>query len=249
MSQALGVLFCLPYYETCTYRWSPVIKHYTKQLENKCYLYVLYGDDARKDKVYTTLREHKEIIPCLMLGHGNDNVYTGQNDEVIFESCNYPSEVIQGRVFWFISCRVGLGLCPDMVSKGAIACVGETEDYYFYIDPNTDALSDAFVYPFVMSELKGFTKFLEGYTIEEAWRTCVDSMYKYADLYESKGFSDVAETLRFDADHRKLFGNGSYRLTAPPLINMEVVTKAIYDALPFVLIVGTLRALKQMLYE
>jgi len=62
------------------------------------------------------------------VGHGNESVFTGQNLDILLESC-VNDDSMAGRIVYLLSCMTARRLGATMVSKGAKAYMGYYEDF------------------------------------------------------------------------------------------------------------------------
>jgi len=175
-------LIIAPCFEIATQEWYPWLVYYlAPQLKARGVEPVLVqGDKATRENVWKLLTD-EEIRAILGVGHGNDNVYTGQNYDEIFVSCQYPSETIRNRCFAPVSCLVGRGLLPDMVEKGLGCGLGEITVYVFYFQPGVDPLQDWVLALFTKSEFVYAISLAEGKTSGEAHAAMIKAYYDAAD--------------------------------------------------------------------
>jgi len=92
----------------------------------------LHGVDATKTNFFDALQTSDPLL-VIAGGHGNDNVFAGQNGEVVLEGCT-NDQIMSGRQGIFNSCSVGVALGPSMVSKTAELFAGWRADYLFMLD-------------------------------------------------------------------------------------------------------------------
>lgn len=210
------VLVVAPHFELATHEWFPWLTIYLKnQLEAKgVEPVILAEDDAVKEKVYEALKD-PEVKALVGVGHGNENVFTGQNYDYIFVTCNYPPELIKGKNFAPVSCLVGAGLLPDMEVKGLGAGLGEIIEYVFYAQVGVDPLHDWILALFTKAEFSYILSLAEGKTHIEAHAIMLKEYYKNADMIRNDD-PEIAMTLILDADNRRAFGDPNWRLVEAP---------------------------------
>lgn len=85
----------------------------------------------------------KKTSPQLIVlnGHGNADLITGQNGEVLIKA-NENEEMLAGRIIYALSCRTAKLLGPKSVAKGARCYLGYKEDFVFFHKNLTKPLND-----------------------------------------------------------------------------------------------------------
>jgi len=104
----------------------------------------LYADDAVKAKIIQAL---SRVTYGSLLGHGNNNVYTGQRQAIVFQVGDQATldfcKASTGRGINFLSCLIGKELLPWMTLNGLKFAKGYTEEFVFALDqanfPNSAA--------------------------------------------------------------------------------------------------------------
>ncbi len=209
-------LISAPAFELATKEWYPWLVYYlAPQLKARGVEPVLVqGDKAIRENIWKLLEDEdiKAIFGC---GHGNDNVFTGQNYDEIFVSCQYPGHLIENRCFAPVSCLVGRGLLPDMVNKGLGCGLGEITVYTFYLQPGVDPLQDWILALFTKAEFVYAISLAEGKTSGEAHALMVKAYYENADKVRDID-PEIAYTLEYDADNRHHFGDPNWKLVEGP---------------------------------
>lgn len=204
-----------PKFETATELWYPWLTSYLpKILDEQGLTYViLAGASTNRETVWTEIRAHEPRL-ILGVGHGNEDVYTGDQYDEIWRTCNYPTDLMTGRGFSPVSCRVGVRLVPDMVSKGLGSGLGEDVDYAFWYTSGADPLQDAVLGSFTKSEFTYAIALGQGYVHAASHDIMKRAYYKAAEGQAPH----VASTLKKDADHRLKFGDDNWKLVGgePP---------------------------------
>ena len=174
----------------------------------------LGAGDATRENFEASLTSDDPIF-CYLLGHGNADTYSAQNQEIVMRTCN-GNESLIGRIVLLLSCSVGIRLGPDAVNKGALAVFAWAVDFTWVAmeDPPVDnyakgffeavnAISDALV---------------EGRTTGEAmsrsmakWDTWIDFWLASDDAYASM----VVQQMIHDRDGQRLFGDETVSVVAP----------------------------------
>lgn len=166
------VIFCLPDHDEGN-RWgSEWLKSLKSLAEDEGFkVTILSRDDANRQNVLQNCRD-KDFIYFTGIGHGNETIYTGQNNEYIFwkedsETC----EVSKNHHFNFLSCRCCTELIPWMVHNcGAKAIHGYKKDYIFMIDE--DNFPNDIAEPFFDSHITIDKELLKGSTHSKAHTEC-----------------------------------------------------------------------------
>lgn len=138
-------------------------------------VYDLKGGKATKKNFESYFRKHKpEFI--FLNGHGNEDVITGHNDEVLIDS----KSQIEASIIYARSCDAGRKLGGILVKNGLSSFIGYSRKFIFGYDaakithPRNDKLAGLFLEP---SNLVAST-ILKGHTAEEAHRRSKEAMYK-----------------------------------------------------------------------
>lgn len=80
-------------------------------------------------------------------GHGNSNVITTTNLQVLLKGCTNDGMLAGTRVV-FVSCLTGRELVPSVVRKGALGAAGFTEEFVWTVSPPFLPEQDVFAKPF-----------------------------------------------------------------------------------------------------
>ena len=127
-------------------------KHVYPHFKDKGFSVItLQGGDAIRTKVINELQ--KNGIVCITgVGHGESDVYTGDNLSILFKVKLYNKKEVKGKIIHLLSCVVAAKLGPDFVKKGCRAFFGyenpfsfdvEFKDIFFRCDSEIDlALAD-----------------------------------------------------------------------------------------------------------
>jgi hypothetical protein len=107
------------------------------------------------------------------VGHGNPNVYTGQNQEVLFDRSVETAMKLKGRSASFLSCSWGQA-ARDLVDLGMACFHGYIVDFYFV----SAVPPDSFATPFMRAHLSYSVALFEGKTRREAYAICIDTWNK-----------------------------------------------------------------------
>lgn len=95
---------------------------------------------ANRKELTSVIRKIKpELI--VLNGHGNSDLITGQNDEVLIKA-DLNEEMLAGKIIYVLSCRTAQLLGSKSVAKGARCYIGYKEDFLFFHKNLTKPLSD-----------------------------------------------------------------------------------------------------------
>ena len=151
---------------------------------------------------------------CYLLGHGNADTYTAQNQEVVMRTCSGDESLI-GRVVLLLSCSCGIRLAPSAVSKGAAAVHAWAVDFTWVAmgDPPepysrgffeaVNAISDA--------HAEGLTARVASDRSIAVWNGWIDYWAGSADPYAPM----IIEKMVHDRDGQRLFGDAAATVTEP----------------------------------
>jgi len=185
----------------------------------------LYAADATKVNIIAGLNELDPLF-CFYLGHGNADVYTAQNQEVVFQTCT-GNEAMIGRVWLLLSCSCGIRLAPDTVNKGGLTVFGWTVDFTWVAVTTPE--NDVYAKPYFDAVNAISNSLVDGMTTGEAYNVSIqvfndgiDAWTQSADPYASM----VIEHLIHDRDGLTLFGDTNAKILVggtPPLPPTEII--------------------------
>jgi len=198
-----------PNFEPATALWYPwLTQELSAKLQQKGLdVVVLAGSAVVRDNVWSQIQSFQPRL-ILGVGHGNEDVYTGQNYDIIFQKCSYDPALIASRNFAPVSCLVGINLLPDMQTKGLGAGLGEDVDYAFWYSNPSDPLHDPILALFTQSEFSYSYALAEGKTHDQSHQVMYDAYYAAA----RQAQPHIADTLKTDANHRIAFGNPDWTI-------------------------------------
>jgi len=162
------------------------------------------------------------IIGC---GHGDVDVFTGQNEAIILEVGKYDPREVRGKVIKLLSCQCGIELCPDLVANGAACAMGYTDDYIWVMDSDlasTPWADKEFAGKCLMPVIDGLNALLDGKTAREALNVELEGYSRNAKVEEDEL---VKACIEFNRENAILVGDGGASIRARPSL-----------ALPFKLI-------------
>jgi hypothetical protein len=211
------VVVCAPYFEEATFLWSPFLKNWLANELKKRGVepVVLWGNDCVPSKFAEAVKD-PDVYMVDGVGHGNERTFTGQGFSELLKVGMLLGDEWKHIFFGPVSCLVGRQLLPYMIQQGVPAGVGEETEYYFTAagtpgdgsDPALDPLEKYYLY----AEYGGRTlPMAEGYTAGEAYNNMLQEYERQAREAE-KIDPETAYWLRYDARHRKFFGDPNFRL-------------------------------------
>ncbi|MFO0929652.1 MAG: hypothetical protein U0736_21955 [Gemmataceae bacterium] len=179
----------------CEYRETNVYPY----LESKGFQVIkLQGPLARRH--YVAPEARKPGVDYLTgVGHGLDDLYTGDHGAVIFRTGDYHPDEANGKIVHLLSCQTARGLGRDFVTNGARAYFGYDENFTF-----TMAEKDVFFECDAEID-RAFADGLTAARVYDRVRTLYDQ--RIAEL-RSAGKLRQAATLEFDRDHLRCPSSG-----------------------------------------
>jgi len=204
------------------------------------YIDDLYGDRAVRDSVTSSIARNDPAL-FFGVGHGKEDLFTGQNQQVIFRVCE-PPETIRGRVVYLLSCLTGAQLGVDMVNKGAETFIGYREEFVWVqermVNPLDDRIGRAFFEP-VEQIIRSLA---DGRTTGDAYRASIDRWNYWIDYWSRQGTPEASIVVMFlvhDRDCQVLYGSTTavvapaYAPAPPPL--PLAVAEALTALTPFII--------------
>jgi hypothetical protein len=209
-----------PDFETATYLGSLALQHAVDYLGTRgINLDDLRGDDAVRTKVLDSLARNDSIW-FFGVGHGNEDVYTGQGYDRIFWTCDNAE--LRGRVAFMLSCITAARLGPDSVNnKGCVCYIGYADIFTWVQEVMQDPLVDRIAKAFYEPVLELIYHLADGSTTGEAFKISLDKWNYWID-YWSRSTDPMAPAvliwLLHDRDCQKLIGDENARVvSAVPL--------------------------------
>jgi len=124
----------------------------------------LYGPQATQAGWREAIIGSNAIFVC-GVGHGNEQVFTGQNQEILLDRGNgYDRTLMVGRYGSFLSCVFGQA-AQDFVDAGMAGFFGYTDTYWFLASIYPNALAT----PFFTSHFTFDRTCEDGKGYDEAW--------------------------------------------------------------------------------
>ncbi|MDD4984402.1 MAG: hypothetical protein PHQ43_01235 [Dehalococcoidales bacterium] len=157
----------------------------------------------------------------LGVGHGLEDVFTGQNESVLLEVGNYPPEEVDGKVIKLISCQTGVKLGPDLVQNGAACFMGYTDDYTWVLDADLIMIpwQDEIAAANLMPVINCVNALLDGKTAQDAYNIEITGYEQNAAAEEDEL---VKACIQFNKSNTVLYGNSNATLKARPKISFPI---------------------------
>jgi len=149
-------------------------------------------------------------------GHGDIDVFTGQNEAIILEVGKYDPKEVEGKVIKLLSCQCGVELVPDLVANGAACAMGYTDDYIWVMDSDlasTPWADKEFAGKCLMPVIDGLNALLDGKSARAALDIELESYSRNAEVEEDEL---VKACLEFNRANAILVGNGGASIRARP---------------------------------
>jgi hypothetical protein len=205
-----------PYYEIATFLWSPFLKGWvSNELKKRgVETVLLWGSDATRQKLFNAVKD-KDVKGTLGVGHGNDEVIVGQNNEILLRVGDTLGPEWRKDCVGPVSCLVGRKLMPYLIQQGVPCGIGEVTEYWFTAekeqhqgnDPNEDALMKYYL----LAEYTFWYRLAEGFTAGEAYKMMIKEYYKQSALAKQVD-EETAYYVAYDAQNRKFFGDENFRI-------------------------------------
>jgi len=159
----------------------------------------------------------EKIDVAFMAGHGNADVFTGYEQQIVFQTCT-GDEVMSGIISHFLSCSVGQRLLPDIITKKGIYTVGYQVDFEFMVNTNYSIEKDPYAEPFRDLTLTIIKKILDGAKLKEVWDAGIAKCNEWIAKLWTRTETDWAEviaTLAHDRDGLIALGDKEAYITPP----------------------------------
>ncbi|MBA7569139.1 hypothetical protein ES708_10877 [subsurface metagenome] len=149
------------------------------------------------------------------VGHGDVDVFTGQNEAVILEAGQYSPREVRGKVIKLLSCQCGVILGPNLVRNGAACVLAYVDDYVWICDADLAMRpwSDEMAATSLMPVIDGLNALLDGKTAREALNIELEGYSRNAAVEEDEL---VKACIEFNRENAVLLGAGSAKIRARP---------------------------------
>jgi len=184
----------------------------------------LFAVLARRTPFQLTAPQSDIIIG---VGHGDEAVFSGQNEAIILEVGKYEPREVAGKLIKLLSCQTGVELGPDLVKNGAQAFLGYTDDYVWVMDadfarrPWADKIAATSLMPVVDS----INALLDGKTAKESFEVELEAYSRNADIEEDEL---IKACLEFNKSNAVLLGDGSAKIFPRPKFTVPIPPPPIF---------------------
>ena len=150
-------------------------------------------------------------------GHGDVDVFTGQNEAVILEVGKYDPREVKGKVIKLLSCQTGVELGPDLVEKGCAVFMGYTDDYLWVCDGDLASTpwADRMAATSLMPVIDGLNALLDGKSARESLDIELEGYSRNIEIEEDEL---IKSCLEFNRDNAILLGDEGAKIRARPRI-------------------------------
>jgi hypothetical protein len=148
-------------------------------------------------------------------GHGDVDVFTGQNEAVILEVGKYDPREVKGKVIKLLSCQTGVELGPDLVEKGCAVFMGYTDDYLWVCDGDLASTpwADRMAATSLMPVIDGLNALLDGKSARESLDIELEGYSRNIEIEEDEL---IKSCLVFNRDNAVLLGDPEARIAKRP---------------------------------
>jgi len=201
-------------------------------------VYDLYNFHANRPEyeVKVPIRDPK-LLFCF--SHGVEDGLIGDDGLTPYLDIHNNFTTI-GRICYFCACHTGKKLAPASVEAGALACLAWDDTLTITIDART------------REPLEGFRQVLvekpcllyEGYTVQATHAETIKEYEKWIEYWDERD-PHVADVLRHDRDHFKLYGTGESRITLSPWLLIGLTDVFAVTTIILIAVLGIVRRLRR----
>ena len=155
------------------------------------------------------------------MGHGDVDIFTGQNMGMILEVNRYNPREVEEKVIYLLSCQTGVELGPDLILNGARSFLGFTDDYVWVMDADLASTpwADEMAALCLMPPIDAINTLLDGRTTEEAYNAQLEGYRKNAEVEEDELIQSLIE---FNMDNAVLLGDRGASVRTRPKITLPL---------------------------
>ncbi len=181
----------------------------------KYFVIDLPAQKANLKEFIKAIKENPQLI--FINGHGNDDVVTGQNQEILVQK-GENEEILKNKIVYALSCRSGKKLGPASVKSGANAYIGYDEDFIFLYDEKYKAnpALDKTIALFLDPSNQVMISLLEGKTTGESHQASKESYGRQIKkLLSSKATKIESASVRYllwDQKHQVCCGDRKVKI-------------------------------------
>lgn len=175
-------------------------------------------EQAVKQPIYIAIDQHNPAS-YYGFGHGNDDRYTGDTEQDIFNSSE--CDKLAGRITYLFSCLTANGLGPAIIENGGKAFAGFNISWTWLAEMPPGAIGDPYgdkyAHGFYESANELWIALIDGYNVEGACQQSVDKYNEWIDYWFGpgsgiSGAADAIKWLAYDRDGLVALGDLSARL-------------------------------------
>jgi hypothetical protein len=163
-------------------------------------IYDLSGSNAtRNNFTYAVLSKNPEAV--IISGHGESDGIAGQESGV--DILSLTNAILMGnRIGYFIACKTGLELAPQCVDSGARVILAWDDVLTIVVDDN-EKLLEGFVECLTAPKI-----LFDGYSMNYVYSKTIETYNDWIKYWDEKD-PLIADILRHDRDHYRMFGSGA----------------------------------------
>lgn len=191
----------------------------------------LRGDDAVGEKFKDAV---ESLDPSCLIGcgHGSPDTWTGQYIEDRYSTLltPYNAGLMEGRVVYLLSCLTGQKLGPEIVSHGALAYGGYTEEFVWTVESPESPATDKLAAPFGNASTTFPKLLVGGKTVSEAREKALAVFEAEMEKWEKSEdpyAREVVKWLNFDMQAFTVLGDEEATGLDPKLAQGIVITAVI----------------------
>lgn len=149
----------------------------------------------------------------ILMGHGDIDALTGQNEVIILEVGQYDPREIEGKVIKLLSCQTGVSLGPDLIRNGAASVLAYIDDYVWVCDADLAATpwADKLAATSMMPVVDSINALLDGKTAREAFEIELQGYTRNAEVEED---DLIKACLEFNRDNAIMLGEEGTKVRA-----------------------------------
>jgi len=200
----------------------------------------LYDEKAIRDVFTGTIITQNPLI-VFTFSHGNvDALISDDGTTPFLDKAN--TYLTNNRIFYSFGCKVGQELAPAAIDIGCRAYL------------TWDEVAIVTVWADTLEPLEGFkevlvykpVRLLDGLTVQQVHNETMQEYEKWIAYWDERDPA-VADTLRWDRDHFKLYGTGESRVTLSTAILMGVTDIILVTFVILWTILNIVRSIKPLL--
>ena len=173
-------------------------------------------DEACTFDTLKNILETEKIDVVILLGHGNANIFTGFEQQIVLEAC-HNDQIMSGTISHFVSCLIGQELLPSIIEKKGIWTIGYQTTFDFMIEPPEA------VEPFSDITLAVIAAILDGGKLKEAWDAGIAKGEEWKTRLWNRPETWCAEVIQLiDKDIHGMVGLGDKEAYVLPLRKMAL---------------------------